>query len=311
MMTGIVYALAACLIWGLIFVVPGFMTGFTSIEIALGRYIVYGGLSSIIFLKSRLQGFCKYPAAIWLRAAGYSLVFTVGYYTCVVLSLRFSTPAICALILGLSPIVIAFYGNWKEKEVSYRSLFLPALMTLAGLILINVPHIQGVESPATYMWGLIFGALSLIGWSWYVVANSRFLKDNPQVNTSDWATLVGVTCLIWVAAFALFFGLFFPDQFSLQKCTTLGPDFTRFVIGSLILGVICAWFGSYFWNKASLRLPVSLAGQLTIFETIFGVIFFYMLEKQMPPLMECLGMMLFLCAIIFGVRQFSRTAAEI
>lgn len=298
MFKGILYALAACFVWGLIFVVPMFMTDYTPVEVALGRYVTYGALSLLIFFKSR----CRYPKTIWIKATLYSFVYTMGYYLCVVLALRLSSPAICALILGLSPIAIAFYGNWQEKEISNKSLIVPSLLTLLGLILINIPGLQSAASPTTYVWGLFFGALALIGWSWYVVANSRFLKKQPLVDSSEWATLIGVTCLVWVALFGLFFGLFFPEQFSLHKCLTFSPDF---VIGSLVLGVISAWLGYYFWNKASLHLPISLAGQLTIFETIFGVIFFYMIEMKMPPLLECIGILLFLGAITYGVSQFS------
>ncbi len=298
MYKGIIYALAACFVWGLIFVVPMFMTGYTPVEVAMGRYVTYGALSLLIFFKSR----CRYPKAIWIKATLYSFVYTMGYYLCVILSVRLSTPAICALILGLSPIAIAFYGNWKEKEISNKSLIVPSLLTLLGLIIINIPGMQSANSTTTYLWGLFFGTLALIGWSWYVVANSHFLKKHPHVDSSEWATLIGVTCLVWVALFGLFFGLFLPEQFSVQKCLSLSPDF---VIGSLVLGVVSAWLGYYFWNKASLNLPVSFAGQLTIFETIFGVIFFYAIEMKMPPLLECIGILLFLGAIIYGVSQFS------
>ena len=305
MKRGVIYALAACMIWGLVFVVPGFMKGYSAVEVALGRYAVYGSLSLIIFMKLRLGGFCKYPKKIWWRAIRYSFILTVGYYACVVLALRHASPAICALILGVSPIAIAFYGNWREKEVSSKSLVVPALLTLAGLIFINVPHLQDAETPPTYIWGLICALLALAGWSWYVVVHSNFMKNNPHVQSSDWATLMGVSSLIWVGVFALFFGLFFPEHFCFEKCTTWSPNFMWFAGGSLILGAVCAWMGMYLWNKASPLLPVSMAGQLTIFETIFGVIYFYLIEKKIPPLMECIGVVLFLCAITFGLKWFS------
>ena len=58
-----------------------------------------------------------------------------------------------------------------------------------------------------------------------------------------------------------------------------------FLIGCATLGLLCSWVGASLWNKASVFLPVSLAGQLMIFETIFGVLFVYMLNQQMPSLM--------------------------
>ncbi len=307
MVRGIACALGACFIWGLIFVVPQFMSGFTSVEVALGRYLVYGIISSLIFCKSKLQGGCLYPRAIWIKALYFSLLSTVGYYTVVVLALRYSTPAICALVLGISPITIAFYGNWKEKETRFRNLVIPSVLILLGLVVINVPHLEETASIFTYLLGLVCGFLALIGWTWYVVANSRFLKDHPEVRSTDWSTLVGVAALFWVLIFALFLGVFFDGQLQVEKFLAPSLELTKFVIGSAILGLLCSWVGAFLWNQASLWLPVSLAGQLTIFETLFGVLFVYLLERQMPPLMESIGIFILLIAIVYGIRSFARS----
>ena len=128
---GLIYALSACFIWGLIFIVPLFMQGYGAMEIALGTIRHFMGRFSVfIFFKRR----CRYPIAIWLKALYFSLASSFAYYTFVILAVRWASPAICALILGLSPITIALYGNWKEKECSYRSLIIPSVLILAGLV---------------------------------------------------------------------------------------------------------------------------------------------------------------------------------
>lgn len=63
----ILYALASCFVWGLIFVVPAFMSNFSSIEVALGRYLFYGKFSSLILFKLKLQGRCHYALSIWIN----------------------------------------------------------------------------------------------------------------------------------------------------------------------------------------------------------------------------------------------------
>jgi len=60
MITGILYSLAACFVWGFIFVVPLFMDGFNAIEVVIGRYLFYGIVSCALFLKMQK----KYPVAI-------------------------------------------------------------------------------------------------------------------------------------------------------------------------------------------------------------------------------------------------------
>ena len=309
MFKGIAFALGACFIWGLIFVVPGFMSEFSPIEVTLGRFLVYGLVSSLFFCKSKLQGSCNYSRVIWIKALYFSLVMTIGYYTLLVLALRYATPAMGALILGISPITIAFYGNWKEKETTFRSLIIPSILILLGLVIINVPQIEASSDISSYIFGLICGFLALIAWSWFVVANARFLKQNPKVRSNDWSTLMGVATLAWVFIFALFLSVFFEDQLHMEKYLTPGPELTRFLIGSAILGLLCSWVGAFLWNRASLYLPVSLAGQLTIFETIFGVLFVYILERHLPPLTESIGIAILLIAIVYGIRQFAKKRA--
>lgn len=302
MLKGILYALIACFIWGQVFIVPGLIPAFSSIEIALGRYIVYGLLSLVIFLRLRLRGESRYTKEVWAKSLIYSLVITVGYYTCLVLAVRYLNPAICALILGTTPIIIAFYGNWKQKEISYRSLILPSTLIVIGLAIINVPHLQKSASPLSFLLGLFFALLALIGWCWYVVANARLLKSHPHIDAAHWNNIMGVSSLFWVVVFATIF----YSQIQLDAYFTWNEDLKRYILGCSSLGVLCSWVATNLWNKASLELPVSLAGQLTIFETIFGALFFYTLQREWPPLMELLGIGLFLFAVLFGIRQSSK-----
>lgn len=305
MFKGIACALSACLIWGLVFIIPQFMGSFSSIEVALGRFLVYGIVSSLIFCKSRLFGACRYPRTVWIKSIYFSLMCTFVCYTCLVLALRHATPAISALILGISPITIAFYGNWKQKEISFKRLVVPSLLILLGLILINIPHFRNNASPSSYILGLGCCFLSLIAWSWYVVTNARFLKQNPELRPVDWSTLIGVATFFWAILFAGIIVIFFENHLPWAKYGTWTPEMGRFVIGSAILGLLCSWVSAFLWNRASFYLPVSLAGQLMIFETIFGVIFVYLLEGRIPPLLESIGILILLSAIIYGIRQFA------
>lgn len=310
MLQGIIFALGACFIWGFIFIVPQFMEGFTPIEIALGRYLFYGIVSLLIFCKLSLQGLCRHPFSIWLKAAGFSVAITVGYYTWVVLAMRFCSAAVCALVLGVAPIVIAFYGNWKNKEASYTSLILPSLLILIGLVMINVPRLHAQESTSNYVIGLVCSVLALSSWSWYVVANSKFLNEHPQVSSRDWTTMIGVSTLFWVFLTSVVISLFFADEFSFHKYMIGETEFQKFVVGCAFLGLLCSWLGAFLWNKSSYYLPVSLAGQLTIFETIFGLVLVYAFEQRLPPPLEALGIMILLSSVVIGIRVFSKNGSK-
>ena len=306
MYKGIVFALIACFIWGMIFIIPQFMNSFSPLEIALGRYFFYGGISLLILLKMRLQGSCSYPLSTWMKAFGLSLLS--GYYLWVVLAIRYSTPEVCALLLGTTPITIAFYGNWREKEGNFKRLLLPSMLILIGLVMINAPRFAISNSPLEYTIGLIFGVISLISWSAYVVLNARFLKHNPAIQANDWATMQGVATFLWVIAGGTVCCLFLWNQIEMEKYLTWSQELTHFLAGCAALGLFCSWIGATLWNKASVRLPVSLAGQLMIFETIFGIIFVYLLDQRMPPLLECCGILILLGSVIYCIRALSKPA---
>lgn len=309
MFKGVVFALLACFIWGLIFVVPQFMDGFSSIEVALGRYFFYGLISSLILCRAFFRSSFQYPRSIWFKALVFSFFTSFGYYPFVVLSLRFSTPAICTLLLGLSPITIAFYGNWKQKEGDFRFLILPSIMILFGLLIINAPQIMEHDFPATFLLGLFCGLLALGTWTWYAVANARLLKSHSELKSSDWSTLLGVATLFWVLLFGVIFGFLLSDHWEIDKFTTMSPALISYLTGAAVLGFLCSWVGAYLWNKASYSLPLSVTGQLMVFETIFGLLFVYLYEQRLPPLWEVVGIVLLLTAVSLGVRKSSQIQA--
>lgn len=283
-------ALAASFSWGLIFIVPQFIPGYSSIEITLGCYLFYG-LGSLLMLLTQCRA--SYSRSIWYKAIYFSLISTIIYYACVVLALRNSSPAICALILGINPVAISFYGNWKKKECRNRMLLIPALLILCGLIIINVPQYTATDQPLEYSLGLLSAFFGLLSWSWYVVENSRFLKDNPEVSSSDWSTIVGVATLFWAVFLGTVICLFFQDLIEIQKFLTFDYGLNSYLIGCAVLGLVCTWLAALFWNHASMILPVPLLGQLAIFETLFGLFFVYTTSMRCPMPTECIGITFF------------------
>lgn len=303
---GVIFALEACFVWAFIYVVPQFIPGFSSIEIALGRYFVYGMISLLIYARARIKGECRFTRAIWIKSLYFALICTIGYYTFLVLALRYSTPDVCALVLGISPITIMIYGNLRQKELPFKKLLTPAFLILGGLTILNLPHIAAATTLSSYVFGLICSGFALAAWTWYVEANSRFLKEHPEVPSSDWSTLIGIGTLFWVIIFALVILFFFDEQLHLDKYLVFDEDLMKFIVGSLVLGIFCSWVAEYLWNRASLYLPISLAGQMTIFETAFALLLVYIIDWRLPLLTEVLGMGVQLLGILYGVHQFTK-----
>ena len=139
MLLGIFFVISACFMWGLIFVVPQFMEGYSPMEVALVRYFFYGVMSCVFLLGWRRDIFRSLSKQALWKALWFGLIANILYYPCLVFSIRYATPVIATLIFGLSPIAIALYGNWRQQECSYKSLALPALAIATGLIFVNWP----------------------------------------------------------------------------------------------------------------------------------------------------------------------------
>jgi drug/metabolite transporter (DMT)-like permease len=91
---------------------------------------------------------------------------------------------------------------------------------------------------------------------------------------------------------------------------TLGPNLFQYIGGCAALGILCSWLSAFLWNKASLHLPVSLVGQLTLFETLFGLLFVYTLEQHLPPQMEFFGIVFMVAAIAYAIRSTSKSTEQ-
>ncbi len=309
MFLGLLFAISACLIWGLVFVIPIYLPDFSAIEVVLGRYFVYGIFSLV--LASRITRLRKYTGRTWMVAFLFALVSNLVYYLGLVAGLRFATPTLTVLIVGMAPIVIAFYGNWKEREIAFRSLVLPCLLIGVGLVLINVIGIDWSfqeSSFGKYLLGMLGVGVALLSWSWYAVHNARFLKRHPHIPANEWSTILGVATLVWTLLFALIFcttsSRFY--EIDLAKLFTLSSASLRYWGGVGILGALCSWVGCFLWSRASLYLPVSLMGPLLMFETLFGLLFVFLCERNTLSLLENSGIVAIVAGVLMSVLAFRR-----
>ncbi len=228
-----------------------------------------------------------------------------------VFCMRCADSAIAALILGMSPVTIAFYGNWKENECSFSSLIWPSLAMTAGLVVVNIPPMQESfleGSLGIHCLGLLSGFGALASWSLYAVLNGHLLRHDRAIHAGDWCCVLGIATLAWVLLTAVVLIVCVPGH-HIQKYVVYTPELQAYLIGSLILGLMCSWLGFFLWNKGSSLLPVSLAGQLTIFETLFGLLYIFIVDRRLPSIIECCGITLMLGGIFAGVRNFKELPA--
>ena len=308
MIKGIIFTLLACFFWGLTFVIPALLVDFSSLEIALGRYLVFGILSLILFGCVSFRSLIGYPVIFWTKALLFSLVGNIIYYGSLVLAVQYASPAITTLIVGIAPVTTAFYGNWKEKECSFLKLVLPSIVIGLGLLVINAETLllgDATQINSSYLFGLLCALATLISFTWYTISNTRFLKQNPQISNFEWTTMMGVMTLMLV--FMLGLSLIpFIESVHLERYFVWSTELQFFAFMTAILGILCSWVATFLWISGCVRLPVSMGGQMSIFKTVFGLLFVYLFEQRFPTSLELTGILMIFFAISYTMNTFRK-----
>lgn len=60
------------------------------------------------------------------------------------------------------------------------------------------------------------------------------------------------------------------------------------------VAVLCSVIGNRLWNAASRALPLTMSGQLIVFETVFVVLYGWMWEQRRPTAAEGTALLLLL-----------------
>ncbi len=309
MIIGILFVIAACLCWGLIFPIPKMLAGFNPLEVSLGRYFFFGATSFALLLLRKRHLLKRDFFPFWMKALLFALLSTIISYSLLVACIHYSTPAAAALIFGMSPITIALSGNWYRKEYSFRSFLFSLLLIATGIILANFSAFTlGGIALGPYFFGLLCGILSLGSWTWYTIANFHFLGKHPQMPSNDWVTMMGVASFFLVLLTGGAYSFVCPD---LAKYCQLTQSLGFFLLGTLILGTVSTWVSFFFWNCANRRLPVSLAGQLMVFEMIFGLFFVYLVEKRLPFPLEIAGIVVMLLGVITAFKTLKKLSLPV
>lgn len=299
---GVTFGVLANMLWGLAFLIPVLLAEFDPLVITVGRYLCYGLVSLVLVVVTRNR--LRYPMAVWRSAVLFAIAGHIGYYFFLVQGVALVGAPVVTIIIGTLPVTVALYGNLRHRDYPYRKLAPSLLLIGCGLVMVNLMEVDwsgaGEHSLAGQLLGVGCAMLALALWTWYAVANSTFLKAHPGITSAEWSTLMGVVALALSAVGAL--------SLLGHHVAENGANPGRLVVGSLVLGLVVSWGGTLLWNRASTLLPVSTAGQLIVFEAIFGLIYVYVAKSRVPPLLELAGIGLVLAGVLIALRS-SRTAA--
>jgi drug/metabolite transporter (DMT)-like permease len=310
MIIGVLYALAAGLLWGLVFITPILLPDYSGFLLSVGRYLAFGLIALVIAWPDRkkLQALER---ADWIEAGKLSLIGNLIYYSTLAAAIQLAEPPLPTMIIGALPVVIAICANLKDASLRWGKLALPLGIIALGIACVNHEELSLLQlssgfNLSKHLGGAALALVALACWTWYPIRNSRWLQFRPNLNSSTWATAQGLTTLpLALVGYAGAIGLSLAKGQELTVLTVFGATPLKYISLMFILGFFASWLGTLFWNQASQRLPTSLAGQLIVFETLSALLYAYLWRATTPGWLSTVGIGLLMAGVVLGVSAFN------
>ena len=307
MISGVLYALLAGLMWGLIFVGPLIVPEYPAVLQSMGRYLALGLIAlPIAWLgRARLRQLVRKD---WVTALTLTMMGNLIYYVCLASAIQRTGAPVSTMIIGTLPVVIPVFANLlysqRDGKLSWWRLS-PALVLIGiGLLCVNISELnQGLPdfSGWRYGSGIALALVSVVCWAWDALRNARWLRENPDKHPMMWATAQALVTLpvslVGYIAACLWLNGQTPD-FTLP----FGPRPGVFIGLMIAIAVLCSWVGALCWNVASQKLPTVILGPLIVFETLAGLLYTFILREEFPPLLTVSGIALLMVGVVIAVR---------
>lgn len=283
--------------YGLAFLVPEMVPEVSAVELSMGRYLVYGALSAVLLAALAPARRRRLDRSAWRSAAVLGLAGNSGYYVVLVVAVQHAGAAVAALIVGALPVTLALAGSWRDRA-GLRALAVPLVLTVVGLTLVDLAALLGGDAVPgrSVPLGIAAAVAALAAWTWFGVANARFLARRPDISPTTWTSALGVASAAWLLPAA-------PVLLLSGRPLTATARPAAFLAGALVLGVVTSWVATAAWNRAAVTLPVSLAGQLVVVETVVATAYSHLHRWSVPEPAVLAGAALLVSGALLAVRR--------
>ena len=198
MISGVLYALLAGLMWGLIFVGPLIVPEYPAVLQSMGRYLALGLIALPLAWLGR-QRLRQLSRQDWWTALALTMVGNVIYYFFLASAIQRTGAPVSTMIIATLPVVIPIFANLlysqRDGKLSWLRL-MPALVLIGiGLMCVNVAELrQGLPdfSGWRYGSGIVLASVSVVCWAWYALRNARWLRENPDKHPMMWKSMQGM-----------------------------------------------------------------------------------------------------------------------
>ncbi|CAJ0781211.1 Inner membrane protein YtfF [Ralstonia psammae] len=303
---GVLCALLAGAMWGMVFIAPRALPAFSPWELTLGRYLAYGAIAAIAAAPILPRIARKITRADCLALIKQSCSGNLVYYVLLAFGVQLAGVAPTSLIIGILPVTVTVLGRRDHGAVPLSRLIWPLLVVAAGIVCINVDLFahQGTATTVNVRptWQRIVGiacaAGALCSWTWYAVENARYLQHNPHFSSNEWSALYGISTGALSTVLSIMGLLVIGTRWADSGGRVWGTFWA--VNAAVALGA--SLIGNNLWNIASRRLPLTLSGQMIVFETLFALTYGFVYDGRWPRPLEITSIALLIAGVGWSVR---------
>ena len=308
--SGSLFALAAGLMWGLVFVGPLLLSEYPAAVQSFGRYLAFGLIALPLAWLDR-AALRQLTRADWIEAGKLALIGNIVYYLFLASAIQRAGGPLPTMIIGTLPVVIAITSNLRDAQrdgkLPWAQLAPSLALIAAGIGCVNHGELHALRATdassdlGRYALGALLAVGAVVCWTWYPIRNADWLRAHAERSPRTWATAQGVATLPLALTGYLLWWAFVAwrgDAFAMP----FGPRPAVFVGLMLAIGLFASWLGTMCWNEASQRLPTTLAGQLIVFETLSALAYAFVLRQQWPAPVSLLGIALLIAGVAWALR---------
>ncbi|WP_157597883.1 MULTISPECIES: DMT family transporter [unclassified Rhizobacter] len=319
MLTGTLFALAAGLMWGLVFVGPLMLPEYPATLQSFGRYLAFGLIALPLGWLDRAR-LSQLTRADWIEALKLAAVGNVVYYLFLASAIQRAGGPLPTMIIGTLPVVIAVSANLRGSAAGGAPIawtrLLPSLGLIgAGIALVNHVEIAQLRADpqadlARYALGALLALGAVVCWTWYPLRNADWLRAHPDRSPRSWATAQGLATLpLAVIGYAVTWTWMVASGNAFEM--PFGPRAGDFIGLMFAIGLFASWLGTLCWNEASQRLPTALAGQLIVFETLSALAYAFVLRRSWPQSETLAGVALLVAGVLWALRSKAAAPTEL
>ena len=298
---GILCGMGAGALWGLVFLAPEIARAFSPPQLTVGRYLAYGVIS-LLLIAPRWRSIRSHVSAReWLALSWLGLTGNTLYYIFLSSAVQMGGIAMTSLVIGFLPVAVTLIGSRADGAVPLPKLAPALVFCIAGAVCSGW---QDVVRPPEYQsangfLGLLCAIGALVSWTVYAVGNRHWLAKLGGVSAQDWNLLTGIATGVQSLALV-------PVVLMFDQGHHDAPAWLRFAAVSIGVAVLASILGNALWNRMSRLLPLTLVGQMILFETLFALIYGSVWEQRWPTVFEALAFILICCGVVSCISVHKR-----